>query len=142
MDVQQPSARAIAASDVLGEDGVDPMEPHAIEGDPGVEDAVGVRDQLAFWWSPEIQRLRREGRPAEALELAWARMEAVDDERPLPYGWAWGVATIARQLRRYDLELEVIEHVLDIAAEGGTAAEPWESRLAEIERLATRSGRS
>lgn len=112
------------------------MERQVLAADPRVEHAVRGHDPLAFWWSPEIERLQGEDRSAEALALAWSRMEAVEHERPLPYGWAWGVAVIARQLQRYDLEVEVIERVLAIAAQGGTPAEPWESRLAEVRLLA------
>jgi hypothetical protein len=117
------------------------MELQVLTRDPGVEDAAPTRDHHLFWWSPEIERLHREGRLSEALALAWSRMEAVEHERPLPYGWAWGVAMIARQMRRYDLEVEVAERVLAIAAEGGAPAEPWESRLGEARMLAERVGR-
>src|SRR4051812_48355164 len=111
------------------------MEPQAVDGIPGSEDAERVPDGLVFWWSPQIEDLRREGRLAEALLLCWAAMEAVQEMRPLPYGWAWGVAEIARQMRWYDLEVDVIERVLTVAAQGGTAAERWESRLSTARAL-------
>jgi hypothetical protein len=44
---------------------------------------------------------------------------------------------IARQLHRHDLEVEVIERVLAIAAEGGTPAELWDSRLPAAKALAS-----
>ncbi len=113
------------------------MDLRAVDVDPRGEDTGHSRDDLVFWWSPEIEHLRVEGRLTEALLLAWAAMEAVKDVRPLPYGWAWGVALIARQMRWYDLEVEVIERVLAVAAQGGTAAERWEARLSTAEALAS-----
>ena len=105
------------------------MDSQTLENAPRVEPERPASDDLVFWWSPEIEHLRREGRLTEALLLAWAAMEAVKDVRPLPYGWAWGVAVIARQMLWYDLEIEVIERVLAIAAQEGTSAEQWESRM-------------
>jgi len=113
------------------------MGLRSLERRPGVDHAAGLRDSITFWWDPEIEGLQRDGRLEEALELAWVRMEAVEDERPLPYGWAWGVAVLARRMGRYDLEIEVIERVLTIAAQGGTSAEPWESRLRDAKLLAS-----
>ena len=118
------------------------MELHMLESDARVERVPRARDSLVFWWSPEIERLRRQGRLTEALGLAWSRMEAVEDERPLPWGWAWGVAVLARQMRWYELEIEVIERVLAIAAQGGTPAAPWASRLADARVLASTSAGS
>ena len=115
------------------------MEPQAVDENPRIEDAERLSDELVFWWSSRIEDLRREGRMAEALLLAWAAMEAVQEMRPLPYGWAWGVAVIARQMRWYDLEMHVIERVLTVAAQGGTAADRWESRLSTARALASRN---
>ena len=118
------------------------MNLQVLDDAPGIGDAEHPRDDdHTFWWSPEIARLRRERRLAEALAVAWSGMEAVEDVRPLPYGWAWGAAVIARQMHRYDLEVEVIERVLAIAAEGGTPAERWTTRLQVARAFTSRRGR-
>ena len=127
----------MAAPNAQHEDGDDPMGLKSLERDPGAVHAADLRDSVSFWWDPEIEGLQHAGRLAEALELARVRMEAVEDQRPLPYGWAWGVAVLARRMGRYDLEIEVIERVLAIAAQGGTSPEPWESRLRDARLLAS-----
>jgi len=132
-------AERIAARAEVLRDGVEYMELRALDGDPTFDDAVWVRGHLVYWWRPEIDRLKRESRLGEALELAWECMEAVEHQRPLPPAWAWDVAVIARKMRRYNLEVEVLERVLALAAAGATPPEQWEARLVKARQLAART---
>jgi hypothetical protein len=76
-----------------------------------------VRGEWIFYWLPVIEQMKREGRLNEALELA---LECSDcAARTLGYGPMWGwvqkVAVIARKMRRYDFEVEVLETFLATA---------------------------
>jgi hypothetical protein len=76
-----------------------------------------VRGEWIFYWPPVIEQMKREGRLSEALELA---LECSDcAARTLGHGPMWGwtekVAIIARKMRRYDFEVEVIEGFLATA---------------------------
>ena len=110
------------------------MDMQTLEVDPRVEDAARTHDDHLFWWSPEIQRLHREGRLTEALGLAWSRMEAVEHERPLPWGWAWGVAMLARQMQLVRARGRGDRVACSPSRRrAGRSAEPWESRLADAQ---------
>lgn len=130
-----------AARDDAVRAGADQLELRALDGDPMFDDAVWVRGHLVHRWRPEIDQLNREGRLGGALELACECMEAVEHERPLPWGWAWEVAVIARKMRRYDLEVAVIERVLALTGVGAHPAEQWDARLTEAKALDTGSRR-
>jgi hypothetical protein len=73
-----------------------------------------VRGEWLFYWSPVIDQMKRQGRLTEALELA---IECADcAERTLDSGPVWGwvrkVAIIARKMRRYDFEVDVLQDFL------------------------------
>lgn len=92
------------------------FERHLLAGGREAEEAEAslLRGQPVFYWSPVIDQFKREGRLNEALELA---IECADHAgRALGYGPVWGwvkkVAIIARKMRRYDFEVEVLERFL------------------------------
>ncbi|QDZ15762.1 hypothetical protein [Humibacter ginsenosidimutans] len=100
-----------------------------------------VRGEWIFYWSPVIDQMKREGRLVEALELA---LECVDcAERSLrigpngdpPRGWTEKAAVIARKLKRYDFEVEIIERYFAIVADP-SAYEGLTHRLGVARRLA------
>lgn len=82
--------------------------------------AAVVRGEPISYWSPVIDRLKRDNRLGEALELAWECMEVAEVTLYFPHGVAWGwarnVAVIARKMHRYDLEIEVIERFMALVA--------------------------
>ena len=134
--VASTQAERIEARAAVYLDSVRHMELRAHDGDPSFDDAIWVRGHLVYWWKPEIEALKRAGRLGEALELAWECMEAVEHERPTPYGWAWEVAVIARKLRRFDLEVEVIDRYMSLRGPNPQSDGRWERRREKALRLA------
>ncbi len=74
-----------------------------------------VRGEWIFYWRPDIDQLKREGRLGEALDLAWECMEAAErldpDDYPPP-GWYQIVAIICRKMGLYEREVVVLERAL------------------------------
>lgn len=121
-------------------DRVRALQLRADDGEVGPASLPRVRGELIFWWGPEIDGLKRQGQLGEALELAWECMEAVEAQRPLPYGWAWHVAVIARKMKRFDLEVEVIERTMALDAfPTELARDEWQRRLRKARALAAKA---
>jgi hypothetical protein len=88
--------------------------------------AAVVRGKWIFYWPPVLLQLGRAGRFQDAYDLAMECIAIAEQVlrwggNPPPPAWTRFAAVYARKLDRLDLEIEILDHYLEVA---GTNSDP------------------